>query len=163
MTCSSHESDPFPILSQEQRQVPYELAWLDNGGSVSVQRDFVSRGAQIEHLLSNPTNEGLFRAVNDVWFRGRACTAPYVLNLEDDRVPHATPPLPAAVQAEVQLTLLRSVELLRADKLVVGVRLKDEWSDEMVGRAMAKPLGRPLPWLTAPSGLQYQRHCMALQ
>ena len=53
----------------------YELVWLDNGGDAAARDDFVRRGAQMERVLANPTNEGLFRAVNDVWFRGRGCRA----------------------------------------------------------------------------------------
>ena len=47
----------------------YELAWLDNGSDRTIVDAFLRRGAQFDHQLSNPSNEGLFRAVNDVWFR----------------------------------------------------------------------------------------------
>ena len=53
---------------QEMSEGPlrYELAWLDNGGDGPSRRRFIERGVQVEHLITNPTNEGLFRAVNDV-------------------------------------------------------------------------------------------------
>ena len=40
----------------------YELVWLDNGGAPSVVDDFVARGAQLDRIVRNPTNEGVFRA-----------------------------------------------------------------------------------------------------
>ena len=54
----------------------YELVWIDNGGSETEHADFLARGAQFEAVHRNPSNEGLFRAVNDAWFRGRGCRAP---------------------------------------------------------------------------------------
>ena len=78
---------PASVLYLEQQAVPYELVWLDNGSERSVLDGFVQRGAQLDKLLHNPTNQGLFHATNDAWFRGRGCRAPYVLSLEDDRVP----------------------------------------------------------------------------
>ena len=55
----------------------YELVWVDNGGSAEAHAALIGgRGAQFEIAQHNPTNEGLFRAVNDVWFRGRGCRAP---------------------------------------------------------------------------------------
>jgi hypothetical protein len=68
-------------------RLAYELVWVDNGGSAEDHAAFLRHGAQFEVARHTPTNEGLFRAVNDVWFRGRGCRAPYVLSLEDDRVP----------------------------------------------------------------------------
>ena len=44
----------------------YELVWLDNGSEEGMQEAFIRRGAQFERVLRNPTNQGLFRAVNDV-------------------------------------------------------------------------------------------------
>ena len=72
---------------EAQRDTKYELVWLDNGGSAGAHDAFIRRGAQFEAHPRNERNEGLFRAVNDVWFRDRGCRAPYVLSLEDDRLP----------------------------------------------------------------------------
>ena len=153
----------------------YELVWIDNGGSQEDHEHFLLRGAQFEVHHRNPTNEGLFRAVNDAWFRGRGCRAPYVLSLEDDRV--ARPDL--ATESSVQ-HLAYSMTLLRHDETLAGVRLKDEWSDEIIAAAAAAELGHPQPAITlpavaigAPSGtssgvesatrrLTYVRHCMTL-
>ena len=116
----------------------YELVWLDNGREEGVQEAFIRRGAQFERVLRNPTNQGLFRAVNDVrshpstpdtprlvlarhtfalqvWFRGRGCRAPYVLNLEDDRVAR----LPAAEHTTPSLFHVHdAIELLLQARLL---------------------------------------------
>ena len=139
----------------------YELVWLDNGSEQRVLDDFVSRGAQLDRLLRNPTNEGLFRAVNDVWFRGRGCRAPYVLSLEDDRVarPGRSWRLPH-VQLSIQL-------LQHAGDGVLGVRLKREWSDDAVAAAQPEGGGGGAPrWLSVPGegtrpALRYTTHCFA--
>ena len=78
---------PAAVTYLEAQAVRYELVWLDNGSEREVLDGFVRRGAQLDKLLHNPTNQGLFHATNDAWFRGRGCRAPYVLSLEDDRVP----------------------------------------------------------------------------
>ena len=124
----------------------YELVWIDNGGSQEDHEHFLLRGAQFEVHHRNPTNEGLFRAVNDAWFRGRGCRAPYVLSLEDDRV--ARPDL--ATESSVQ-HLAYSMTLLRHDETLAGVRLKDEWSDEIIAAAAAAELGHPQPAITLPA------------
>ena len=103
-----------------------------------MQEAFIRRGAQFERVLRNPTNQGLFRAVNDVrphpsppdtprlvlarhtcllqvWFRGRGCSAPYVLNLEDDRVAR----LPAADHTKPSLFHVHdAIELLLQARLL---------------------------------------------
>ena len=99
---------------EAQRSAPggelrYELVWLDNGGSAREHEAFLRRGAQFEVARRNPTNQGLFRAVNDAWFRGAGCSAPYVLSLEDDRV--ARRGLERSGVAHLRL----SIELLRRD------------------------------------------------
>ena len=53
-------------LSADAKALRYEFVWLDNGGDAAVRDAFVRRGAQFDVLLHNPSNEGLFRAVNDV-------------------------------------------------------------------------------------------------
>ena len=174
---------------EAQRSAPggelrYELVWLDNGGSAREHEAFLRRGAQFEVARRNPTNQGLFRAVNDAWFRGAGCSAPYVLSLEDDRV--ARRGLERSGVAHLRL----SIELLRRDPHLSGVRLKDEWSDEPIRRAAERdeaeaeaeaaeasgqarravgPSGSvvratALRWLVTGGGerLGYARHCMTL-
>ena len=138
----------------------YELVWLDNGSEQRVLDDFVSRGAQLDRLLRNPTNEGLFRAVNDVWFRGRGCRAPYVLSLEDDRVarPGRSWRLP---HAQLSIRLLQ-----HAGDSVLGVRLKREWSDDAVAAAQPGGGSGAPRWLSVPGegtrpALRYTTHCFA--
>ena len=163
---------------EAERAIRYEFVWLDNGGSKKEHSAFIKRGAQFEKHLRNPSNEGVFRAVNDVWFRGRGCRAPYVLSLEDDRVPR--PDILAAGAARTpHLTL--AIELLKHDATIAGVRLKDEWSDEVVGKAAVleleppppsapppaspseeKPARTHLPMRKTPSGsIRYAPQCMA--
>ena len=150
----------------------YELVWVDNGGDAEDHAEFLARGAQFEVAHRNAANEGLFRAVNDVWFRGRGCRARYVLSLEDDRMPR--PDLMASRVPHLSL----AVELLQRDAAVVGVRLKDEWSDALVSRAAAweqreerEGAGRATeqpateqPAMEQPAGsrVAYARHCMTL-
>ena len=137
----------------------YEFVWVDNGGSEDEHARFLGRGAQFEVARRNPTNEGLFRAVNDAWFRGLGCRAPYVLSLEDDRVPrpdHLFGSIPHLVPA---------MELLASDPALSGVRLKNEWSDELIAQATAAELGytpEPRAAPSSPRGLRYLRHCMVL-
>ena len=162
-------------------RLPYELVWVDNGGDARAHTEFIARGAQFEVVRRNPSNEGLFRAVNDVWFRGHGCRAPYVLSLEDDRVPR-----PDLGMSRVPHLAL-SIELLRRETSLSGVRLKDEWSDDIISRAQedegaaAEPQmqsttpmttppssaaaeARHVPPLRKSSGLRlaYARHCLAL-
>ena len=140
------------------RRLRYELVWVDNGGSADEHGRFIARGAQFEVAQRNPTNEGLFRAVNDAWFRGRGCRAPYVLSLEDDRVPR-----PDLAVGGGGSHLALAIGLLQHDANVVGVRLKDEWSDGPISQTAAAELGTALPtYTTAAGGLRYMRHCMAL-
>lgn len=135
----------------------YELVWIDNGGDAQEHDLFLGRGAQFETVHRNPTNVGLFRAVNDAWFRGRGCVAPYVLSLEDDRVPR-----PDLASSRIP-HLAHAIELLRYDGGIAGVRLKDEWSDELVSKAAAAELDREDHEVFATtSGVKYLRHCMAL-
>ena len=150
-------SYPAAVLYLEAQAVRYELVWLDNGSERDVLDAFVQRGAQLDKLLHNPTNQGLFHAANDVWFRGRGCRAPYVLSLEDDRVPR-----PGVAWRVPHLR--HSLAILgAAGDGVLGVRLKHEWSDAHV--AEANPPRAPL-WQTAPSGgagapVRYTTHCFA--
>ena len=149
---------PAAVLYLEAQAVRYELVWLDNGSERDVLDDFVQRGAQLDKLLHNPTNQGLFHAANDAWFRGRGCRAPYVLSLEDDRVPR-----PGVAWRVPHLR--HSLAILQAaGDGVLGVRLKHEWSDARI--AKANPPRTPL-WRTAPSGeagappVRYTTHCFA--
>ena len=160
-------------LEEKGSRLPYELVWVDNGGDANAHAAFLARRAQFEVARRNPTNEGLFRAVNDVWFRGHGCRARYVLSLEDDRVPR--PDLLGSPQPHLAL----SIELLQHDATLAGVRLKDEWSDDVVSRAQEQALAtanmplpaaalagaaRHVPPLRQQPGarLRYARHCMAL-
>ena len=156
------EAQRVPTAGRSERPLRYELAWLDNGGSEAARQAFLQQGAQIEHPLRNPTNEGLFRAVNDVWFRGRGCRAPYVLNLEDDREPH--PHILAHGGVHGLQHLARAIRLLEEDEQLGGVRLKNEFSDGKIAAAAAAVLGRPVPWQRprGGGGAGYQRHCMEL-
>ena len=141
----------------------YELVWLDNGGDSSVPAEFEARGAQFDQILRNPTNEGLFRAVNDVWFRGRGCRAPYVISLEDDRVPRPDViswHLPDKTRAA---HLALAVGVLRLDPSIVGTRLKREWSDEVVAMTPGNDGTRRSAPMQTREGLRYRRHCMDLE
>ena len=144
---------PAAVTYLEAQAVRYELVWLDNGSERAVLDGFVRRGAQLDKLLHNPTNRGLFHAANDVWFRGRGCRAPYVLSLEDDRVPR-----PGVTWRVPHLR--HSLAILQAEgDGVLGVRLKHEWSDARVARANPPRTPR---WRTAPSGeVRYLTHCFA--
>ena len=113
----------------------YELVWLDNGGAPSVVDDFVARGAQLDRIVRNPTNEGVFRAANDVWFRGRGCRAPFVLSLEDDRLPRP--------ELRWDAYLSAAIAVMAADDAVAGVRLKDEFSDAQVAAVQSDDALRP--------------------
>lgn len=135
----------------------YELVWLDNGSEAAVVEVFVSRGAQFDRLLQNPLNQGLFRAVNDVWFRGRGCRAPYVLSLEDDRLPRPDVSTWQRADGARATHLAKAYGVLRHDPVVVGVRLKHEWSDAMVAASQAAG-----DTLVTAEGQRYQRHCMVL-
>ena len=167
------EEQRAAFLEEKGSRLPYELVWVDNGGDSNAHAAFLARGAQFEVARRNPTNEGLFRAVNDVWFRGHGCRARYVLSLEDDRVPR--PDLLGSPQPHLAL----SIELLQHDATLAGVRLKDEWSDDVVSRAQEQALAtanmpvpaaalagaaRYVPPLRQQPGarLRYARHCMAL-
>ena len=137
----------------------YELVWIDNGGPQTEHARFVERGAQFEISHRNSRNEGIFRAVNDAWFRGRGCRAPYVLSLEDDRVPR--PDL--ATSAIPHLAL--AIDVLTTDVSVAGVRLKDEWSDDHISvtadkEAQAKGVTRAAS--VSGRGLRFMHHCMKL-
>lgn len=145
-------------LSGDDVALRYELVWLDNGGDESVTASFVSRGAQFDQVLRNPTNDGLFRAVNDVWFRGRGCRAPYVISLEDDRVPRqdvSWHPLDGSRAAHLAL----AVGVLRTEPSIVGTRLKREWSDDVVVGYDGAPRSEPK---RTREGLLYRQHCMDL-
>ena len=157
--------------SDEAPGLMYELVWVDNGGDREAHAAFLARGAQFEVARRNPSNEGLFRAVNDVWFRGLGCRAPYVLSLEDDWVVR-----PDLVSSRIPHLAL-SMEILHGDATLSGVRLKDEWSDELLRRkgerkdnpyALGETGGgvsdslNPVLKTTTNTRLPFLRHCMAL-
>ena len=144
---------PAAVTYLEAQAVRYELVWLDNGSEREVLDGFVQRGAQLDKLLHNPTNQGLFHAANDVWFRGRGCRAPYVLSLEDDRVPR-----PGVAWRVPHLR--HSLAILQAEgDGVLGVHLKHEWSDAHVARA--NPPRTPRWWTAASGEVRYLTHCFA--
>ena len=154
------------VLYLDAQALPYELVWLDNGGAKDEHDSFIARGAQFEAHPRNPSNEGLFRAVNDVWFRDRGCRSgvPYVMSLEDDRITRPDLLMPPQLGRVRHLAL--ALEVLQHDSIVAGVRLKDEWSDEPIARAAATELhlvDAQLPMRDVPSGrVRYALHCMAL-
>ncbi len=150
------DSTAPPESSTSDSPLRYELVWTDNGGGLASHNAFLRRGAQFERVVHNPTNEGLFRAVNAAWFQGRGCRAPYVLSLEDDRV--ARPG--AEVDGAHHLAL--AAALLAESSSLSGVRLKNEWSDGLVEAANVDELGRELPVLVSARGLRHKMQCMTL-
>ena len=45
-----------PAAAATTRRLPYELIWVDNGGSAEAHTAFLDRGAQFEVVRRNPTN-----------------------------------------------------------------------------------------------------------
>ena len=173
-----HTYEPALLYLEAQQELPpssaaassagaaplrYELVWVDNGGDAEEHEAFLRRGAQFERVVRRPTNVGLFRAANAAWFgtEGEGCRAPYVLSLEDDRVPR-----PGLHGPSVSQHLALAVALLSESRNLAGVRLKNEWSDAIVSSAFAQALTaeRPDAGLLRESsrGLRYAWHCMEL-
>ena len=105
----------------------YEIVWVDNGSSDSERSGFRRKKPQLERTVLFSRNVGLYGAMNAAWFGENGCTAPYVLSLEDDWVP-TQPPRGEWSAYHISDCL----DILRADTDVGGVRLKDDWTDEVI-------------------------------
>jgi hypothetical protein len=65
-------------MEEDEPDVPYELAWLDNGSEGAKNVD----SSEVEHVKLLESNMGLAWGLNSLFFD--MCTAPYVLILEED-------------------------------------------------------------------------------
>jgi hypothetical protein len=105
----------------------YEVVWVDNGSSDSERKGFRGKMPELERTVLFSRNVGLYGAMNAAWFGHGGCTAPYVLSLEDDWVPKQ-PPRGRWSRHHIRDCL----DILRSDKDIGGVRLKDDWTDEVI-------------------------------
>jgi hypothetical protein len=104
----------------------YEVVWADSGSSAGRRKRFRRLvKPQLEAEVLSPTNRGLYAAINAAWFDAGGCTARYILSLEDDWLPRA-----GVLWQPTHLR--RSMKLLQHDSAVAGVRLKNDWTDEVV-------------------------------
>jgi uncharacterized membrane protein YgcG len=106
----------------------YEIVWVDNGSSDAERSSFRRMHPELERTVLLSRNVGLYGAMNAAWFDTGGCTAPYVLSLEDDWVPRRPPPHGAWSPHHIS----DSIAILRSDSSVGGVRLKDDWTDEVI-------------------------------
>jgi hypothetical protein len=115
-------NSPASALPQLLR---YEVVWVDNGSSDVERAKFQTKRPELERTVLLSRNVGLYGAMNAAWFDKSGCSAPYVLSLEDDWVPRR--------RGGWRPTHIRdSIELLRHDPTVGGVRLKDDWTDTRI-------------------------------
>eukprot|EP01043_Picozoa_sp_COSAG02_P011958 COSAG02_NODE_451_length_22060_cov_6.853513_1_plen_210_part_00 len=105
----------------------YEVVWVDNGSSDSERKGFRGKMPELERTVLFSRNVGLYGAMNAAWFGEGGCTAPYVLSLEDDWVPKQ-PPRGQWSSHHISDCL----DILQSDTNIGGVRLKDDWTDEII-------------------------------
>ncbi len=105
----------------------YEVVWVDNGSSNRERNGFRGKMPQLERTVLFSRNVGLYGAMNAAWFGDGGCTAPYVLSLEDDWVPKQHP---RGQWSRHHFS--DCLDILRSDTDVGGVRLKDDWTDEVI-------------------------------
>eukprot|EP01052_Picozoa_sp_SAG31_P005801 SAG31_NODE_260_length_18915_cov_3.432823_4_plen_261_part_00 len=126
---SISDAESYDQVGPTGQPLRYELVWLDNGSPRASVSNFLNRQPQFEHKLLETVNVGLYGAMNRAWWGTEGCSAPLVLSVEDDWMPKR------ADRREQQWSnnhIASAAAVLAADTSIGGVRLKDDWTDELL-------------------------------